>query len=205
MYPIDLIRNRLARHDPETFAVGSSTRQAAVAVILRPSIGGGAGPTDILFIKRAEKPGDPWSGHMAFPGGHREETDADLCAAAMRETLEEIGLDLTHADYLGSLDQQRAMPRGRPLNMLIAPHVFSLEGDPAFAPNHEVDEVVWTALGPLISGERHDWETRPLAGHPTIFNGYRLERGHFVWGLTYRMLKSFFATLDPGWEAPPER
>jgi len=97
------------------------------------------------------------------------------------------------------------MPRGRPLNMLIAPHVFNLRGDPEFNPNYEVDEVVWTRLTPLINGQRHDWETRPMAGRPTIFNGYRLERGHFVWGLTYRMLKSFFATLDPTWEAPPER
>lgn len=205
VYPIDLIRDRLNRHDPESFSVGADTRQAAVAVILRPGTSGTGDGTDILFIKRAEKPGDPWSGHMAFPGGHREKTDPDLRAAAMRETREEIGLDLGSADYLGCLDQQRAMPRGRPLNMLIAPHVFSLTGDPAFTPNYEVDEVVWTRLAPLVSGERHDWETRPLAGQPTIFNGYRLEGGHFVWGLTYRMLKSFFAILDPEWVAPPER
>ncbi|MGD8417582.1 MAG: CoA pyrophosphatase [Pseudomonadales bacterium] len=203
VYPLPLIRDRLARHDPEAFRVHEHTRQAAVAVILRDA--GEADGTQILFIKRAEKQGDPWSGHMAFPGGHKEPDDVDLKSAAMRETFEEIGLDLAAADYLGALDQQRAMPRGRPLNMLIAPHVFSLEGDPAFTPNYEVDEVVWTRLAPLVSGERHDWETRPMAGRPTVFNGYRLEGGHFVWGLTYRMLKSFFATLDPAWEAPPER
>jgi 8-oxo-dGTP pyrophosphatase MutT (NUDIX family) len=199
------IRQRLADYQPEQFKVRETTRQAAVAVILRESEADGSSTNDILFIKRAEKPGDPWSGHMAFPGGHLEAHDADLKAAAMRETLEEIGLDLTDAEYLGPLDQQRAMPRGRPLNMLIAPHVFSLVGDPDFSPNYEVDEVVWTRLRPLINGDRHDWETRPMAGRPTIFNGYRLERGHFVWGLTYRMLKSFFSMLDPNWEAPPER
>ncbi len=203
VYPIELIRDRLNRHHPETFPVAAGTRQAAVAVILREAAHGNG--TDILFIKRAEKRGDPWSGHMAFPGGHREESDSDLRAAAMRETHEEIGLDLDGADYLGCLDQQRAMPRGRPLNMLIAPHVFGLDGNPEFITNHEVDEVVWTRLAPLVSGERHDWETRPLAGQPTVFNGYRLEGGHFVWGLTYRMLKSFFAILDPDWQAPPER
>ena len=52
-------------HRPKSFEPGKKTRQAAVAIILRqhptePS-------TQILFIKRAEKPGDPWSGHMAFP------------------------------------------------------------------------------------------------------------------------------------------
>ena len=205
MYSLQFIRDRLADHEPEIFSVKQATRQAAVAVILRAGTENRAEGTEILFIKRAEKPGDPWSGHMAFPGGHLEDFDRDLKHAAIRETQEEIGLDLTAAEYLGPLDQQRAMPRGRPLNMLIAPHVFSICGDPDFAPNYEVDEVVWTPLTPLMTNDRHDWETRPMAGRPTIFNGYRLERGHFVWGLTYRMLKTLFTTLNPDWQAPPER
>lgn len=204
MHNLDFIRRRLAEHQPETFTPRETTRQAAVAVILREAADREAG-TDILFIKRAEKDGDPWSGHMAFPGGHLEETDANLREASMRETMEEIGLDLGPAQYLGALDQQRAMPRGRPLNMLIAPHVFQLQGDPSFDINYEVAEVVWTDLAKLISNDRHDWETKPMAGQPTVFNGYRLERGHFVWGLTYRMLKSFFETLDPEWQPPRER
>ena len=142
---------------------------------------------------------------MAFPGGHLDPVDANLRAAAMRETLEEIGLDLSSACYLGAIDQQRAMPRGRTLDMIIAPHVFELSGDPSFTINYEVDEVVWTPLTPLARGERHDTETKPMAGQPTVFNGYRLERGHFVWGLTYRMLKSFFMALDPHWQGPPEQ
>ena len=201
MFRLDFIRRRLADYQPQCFDSGQQVREAAVAVIVRPR----ADETDILFIKRAEKQGDPWSGHMAFPGGHREATDASLRAAAQRETLEEIGLDLNLGEYLGALDHQRAMPRGRALNMLIAPHVFAFDGDPTFLPNFEVQEVLWTPLGRLASNRCHDTETRPIAGRPTLFNGYRLERGHFVWGLTYRMLKSFFSTLDPDWVAPPER
>ncbi len=200
MFELNLIRKRLVDHQPESFSTGNNTRQAAVAVILRDN----GDDTEMLFIKRSEKEGDPWSGHMAFPGGHRETADADLKAAAIRETLEEIGVDLSQADYLGPLDEQRAMPRGRPLNMLIAPHVFELQGDPSFSANYEVDEVVWTRLKPMVTGECHDTETKLMAGKPTIFNGYRLERGHFVWGLTYRMLKSFFSMLDPAWEPPAE-
>lgn len=204
MHTLNFIRQRIADHQPETFDPVETTRQAAVAVILRPALDR-QDSTDILFIKRAEKDGDPWSGHMAFPGGHLEPSDKDLQAASVRETQEEIGLDLAPAEYLGGLDQQRAMPRGRPLNMLIAPHVFILDGDPVFDINYEVAEVVWTDLAMLISGERHAWETRPMAGQPTVFNGYRLERGHFVWGLTYRMLKSFFSALNPDWQPPQER
>lgn len=213
---MNAIRERLAAVRPTLFEPGARTRQAAVAVILRarPHSGSGAtsarasgdaSGTDILFIQRAEKTGDPWSGHMAFPGGHLDPEDADLRAAAERETLEEIGLDLGSAEYLGALDHQRAQPRGRTIDMLIAPHVFAIEGDPVCTPNHEVKEVVWASLDELASNRRHDTETRPMAGRPTVFNGYRLPRGHFVWGLTYRMLKDFFLTLDPGWTPPPER
>jgi 8-oxo-dGTP pyrophosphatase MutT (NUDIX family) len=200
VYCLNFIRSRLADYEPHLFIPDGQIRQAAVAVIVRA----GATGTEMLFIKRAEKQGDPWSGHMAFPGGHREPSDRDLRAAAERETLEEIGLDLTTAEYLGALDHQHAMPRGRLLNMLIAPHVFALAGDPAFAPNFEVQEVVWAPLNPLASNRDHTTETRPMAGTPTVFNGYRLERGHFVWGLTYRMLKTFFSAIDPNWQPPPE-
>jgi 8-oxo-dGTP pyrophosphatase MutT (NUDIX family) len=200
VHDLKLIRQRLHSHDPQVFKPQARTRQAAVAIILREH----QSSSDILFIQRSNKPGDPWSGHMAFPGGHLDPEDDDLRAAAVRETWEEVGLDLTGAKYLGAVDQQRAMPRGRRLNMLIAPHVFEIDGDPAFDTNYEVAEVVWSPLAPLLSGERHDTETKPMAGKPTVFNGYRLERGHFVWGLTYRMLKSFFSVVDPHWEPPPE-
>ena len=196
MVCLNSIRRRLAEHRPERYDVSARTREAAVAIVLRPR----SKDTDVLFIKRAEKRGDPWSGHMAFPGGHREAADPDTRAAAMRETLEEVGLDLAGAEYLGALDQQRAMPRGHALDMVIEPHVFALDHDPELTPNFEVQETVWAPLSTLASNVCHDTETRPMAGTPTSFNGYRLQGGHFVWGLTYRMLKSFFVTLDPKWQ-----
>ena len=71
---IDDIATRVAAHDAVTYDIRPTTRQAAVAAILR----GGQLGTEILFIKRASKDGDPWSGDMAFPGGHREDDDRDL-------------------------------------------------------------------------------------------------------------------------------
>ncbi len=197
---IDLpgIRGKLAAYEGITLVPQAQTRQAAVAVVLREFASG----TEILFIKRAVKPGDPWSGQMAFPGGHRDRADSGLKAAAMRETLEEVGLDLTRGHYLGALDHQWAAPRGQRLDMLIAPHVFAIAGDPDLVLNYEVDETVWAPLAPLLQNEQHATETLSITGSPTVFNGYRLTGGHFVWGLTYRMLKDFFRTLDPNWVAP---
>ena len=65
-------------------------------------------------------------------------------------------------------------------------------------------EVVWADVQPMVDGTVHDTETYPLQGKPTIFNGYRLAGGHFVWGLTYRMLKGFFAAVHTDWRPPPE-
>ncbi len=200
LFTLTQIRNTLALHEPQLVVPSNTTRQAAVAIIMRETRQG----PQMLFIERAVKEGDPWSGHMAFPGGHRDPGDPSLQAAAMRETLEEIGLDLSHAQYLGALNHQQAQPRGRVLDMLIAPHAFQISGDPDFTPNYEVADVVWTALQPMARNEIHDTETKPMAGVPTVFNGYRLERGHFVWGLTYRILKTFFATLDPNWQPPDD-
>jgi 8-oxo-dGTP pyrophosphatase MutT (NUDIX family) len=193
-------------HYPQAPEPGSNIRQAAVAIILRERHRLEAWPEpEILFIRRAEQPGDPWSGHMAFPGGHRDPGDVDLRAAAVRETREEIGVDLSDAPYLGQLDHQQAAPRGHKLNMIIAPHVFQLRYDVDFIPNHEVAEVVWAPLAPLMKGLLHAAERFPSGGKHTWFNGYRLAEGHFVWGLTYRMLKAFFRVLDPHWQPPPER
>ena len=156
------------------------------------------GDTEVLFIKRAEKRGDPWSGHMAFPGGHREPDDADLSAVAIRETLEEIGLAVSRSQLLGELPQQRPAAHGRRPDMLVAPYVFAVRGDPAFQLSHEVDAVVWTRLAPMRAGAADAREDRLVAGTPTAFNGYRVRGGHFVWGLTYRMVQTFFAAVDPG-------
>ena len=198
----------MAIYAPQQSPVRVGTRQAAVAVILRERLRerlrDDSVATELLFIRRADKPGDPWSGHMAFPGGHKDSSDDSLLAAAIRETREEIGLDLAAVgQHIGTLDHQRAQPRGRPLNMLIAPFVFRVDGEPAFRPNHEVAEVVWTPLDPIARGDNHTEEERIINGAPIRFSGYRINGGHFVWGLTYRMMQSFFQAIDPRWQ-PPE-
>src|SRR6266511_1878023 len=61
--------------------------QAAVSLILSEA----RGSAQALIIKRAERPGDHWSGHLALPGGRAQDEDADLIATAARETYGEVG------------------------------------------------------------------------------------------------------------------
>jgi 8-oxo-dGTP pyrophosphatase MutT (NUDIX family) len=133
---------------------------------------------------------------MAFPGGRHEAADPDLLRTAVRETAEEIGLDLaSHGILLGVLDDQDATGRTSRAPMPIRPFVFELERPAAVSPNEEVTEIVWAPLVPLYRGERAssidvDWER----------NRYTLPAfdvdGRIVWGLTYRMLQALFEHLE---------
>lgn len=200
MLTLPTIRSRLRQHEPGAIPNLTTARRAAVAVILR-GIEGTA--PEILFIKRAEHDGDPWSGHMAFPGGHFDAVDESLTATAIRETHEEIGLDLTrHGQLIGRIEHEQAAPPSRPAGMLVAPYVFALSTSPPLVLSHEVAEVVWTPLHRLVSGVDHTRMQRYGRGALGTFPGYLVGEGQFVWGLTYRMLHTFLRAVEPDWLPP---
>lgn len=189
--PVDGGLNSIVNAASPASASPVQPRRAAVAAVLRPR-----GPeTEVLLIRRSERPSDPWSGHMALPGGHQDPEDADLTATALRETLEEVGLDLRHHDYLGALDELPATIRGRPVGISITPHVFALRAAATLSPNYEVAEIVWAELGPMARGEIDcikEWRYEGELRRAPAFN----VNGHLVWGLTHHMLWSLFEVLD---------
>jgi 8-oxo-dGTP pyrophosphatase MutT (NUDIX family) len=185
----DAVRRGLAGREPPP-AQGSS-RRAAVALVLREASEG----LELLFIRRAEHPQDPWSGQMAFPGGRAEPGDADLRTTAVRETAEELGVSLdTDAEYLGPLEDVQAMARMRPMNLTIRPFVFRLTREVEMRLSDEVTSVHWIPLDPLL-GEtlRSTFEYRH-EGVSLEFPCLRVE-DIVIWGLTYRMFRSFEARL----------
>ena len=170
------------------------TRAAAVAAILRD----GAAGAEVLLIRRATKEGDPWSGHMALPGGRRDPDDRDLLHTAIRETAEEVGLQLdAAASLLGRLDDLPAIARGRPVGMLIATFVFAIEGDPVLVPRAgEVQEALWAPLDPLHRGERDATHAYEFEGRHLALPAWDVG-GRVVWGLTHRMLSALFEVVTP--------
>jgi 8-oxo-dGTP pyrophosphatase MutT (NUDIX family) len=186
----------LAETDPKVDPLAAAeepapAKRAAVATILRD---GEHGP-EVLLIRRAEHPMDPWSGHMAFPGGREAPHDPDLLATAVRETREEVGLDLERcAVLMARLDALPAIARGRRVGLTIVPFVFELTTAASLSPNYEVAEWLWTPLERLFSGAAATTMPYEFEGQRLALPAYDV-RGRIVWGLTHRMLETLFAQL----------
>jgi 8-oxo-dGTP pyrophosphatase MutT (NUDIX family) len=176
-------------------------RQSAVSIVLREPPGG----VEVLFIRRSEREGDLWSGHVAFPGGRLEPGEGPL-EAAIRETEEEVGIDLRAAgERIGALDEIPAIGRGRLVGLSIQPWVWALTADPGpFRLSGEVAETRWVRLADLLDPARR-------APFPYEHEGQRLVLpsldvdGLVIWGLTYRMVESLAEVLDAAGADQPAR
>lgn len=169
--------------------------RAAVALLLRADESG----LSLLFIERAEHPGDPWSGHLAFPGGRTEPQDADPRAAAQRETAEEIGLDLARAAYLGRLDDLT----GATLPVLVSGFVYHVDQAGPLALSREVRQVFWVPLEILLDPGRQVERTFDFSGAERRFPGIDLlgPDRPVLWGITYRFVAHLLQLL--GHQLPP--
>jgi 8-oxo-dGTP pyrophosphatase MutT (NUDIX family) len=186
----DELARALGSREPRRDA-GEGPR-AAVALVLRD---GATGGPELLFIRRAEHEKDPWSGHVGFPGGRTEPGDPDLQATAVRETFEETGLDLARdGERLGALDDVKALARGRPVDLVIAPFVFRLLRCEDGAPSHEVVSLHWLALERLLAPE--SGSTLQYQYEETVLElpCLRID-GLVIWGLTYRMFENLRQAL----------
>jgi len=189
--PVSFHRERLrqALADAPPDAPLPAQRSAAIALVLLEV----DASLELLLIERAERSGDPWSGHMALPGGHLEPTDADLGATADRETLEEVGLDLRRfGERLGRLADYAPI-RGGPI--AVRPFVYLLQARPVLALSDEVKQALWVPIGPLQRGERQTTFSFSRAGEERKFPAWDID-GHIVWGLTYRVLDEFLRRFN---------
>jgi 8-oxo-dGTP pyrophosphatase MutT (NUDIX family) len=189
---LQLIEDRLTGHSPDRPLLRRFMQRAAVAIVLSVR----QGELHILMIKRAERKGDRWSGHMAFPGGRMDPGDANGFAVAHRETEEEIGVRLADcATCIGRLSDIRARPRRGVLGMAISPFVFRLEQDVGFVPNREVAEVVWVPLEFLLDTAQRESMTWKRWGLSLTLPCYFYE-GRCIWGLSLMMLDELMDLVE---------
>ncbi len=185
------ISKLLSDYEPKTVCpVGR--KEAAVALLLKE----GLQDTELLFIERAQRQGDPWSGQMAFPGGRRDPEDESVLATAIRETYEEINVDLSTENYIVRLDDLIAPKLSNAHGLIISCHLFQVTQPTRFNPNEEVQDLVWVQLSDLMNSESFTDSYEP-PNYDGVFPGFRInESDHrVIWGLTYRIVCGFFRTL----------
>lgn len=164
--------------------------QAAVSLLLRDN----EGEAEVLIIKRSERVGDPWSGHLALPGGRAEAVDRDLTATAARETMEEIGLDLaTEGRFLGRLPMiDTNHPRLPDLEITPFVVVAGVNADPQLS--REVAALYWVSMNRLLMEGPSQEFKYSLDGVLYQRPAYQSEGG-LIWGITERILTSLLSHL----------
>jgi len=177
-FDLESLKGRLRREGGPIPRSGEGLPEAAVAIIINPKDRG----CSILLIKRTERVGDPWSGQIAFPGGHRASSDRDFLETAIREAHEEVGIDLREHELLGQLPLVYARTR----RVQVAPFVFQLKTGVVVKSNEEVAEKFWVPLSILDMSEVNRTEVKVEEGK-LIVEAY-IYGGNIVWGLTFRII-----------------
>ena len=164
---------------------------ASVAVPLR-LCGTGQG-LELLYLLRAQRGGDPWSGHIGFPGGKIDPSDASPRETAIRETREETAINLDHADFVCRLDDQATHLS----KVHVAAFVYYLENGSILSLNHEIQRAFWIPLTDLLDEKRYvtavvsgDWGEREVPAIDLLDT-----EGPVLWGLTYRFTAQILARI----------
>jgi 8-oxo-dGTP pyrophosphatase MutT (NUDIX family) len=182
------IEAALGAHRPAIVGAGEADQRAAVMLVLRQ-----ATEVDALFVQRAEAERDPWSGHMALPGGRADAEDPDLVHTALRELREETALDISPHQVLGRLDDVHPSSRQLP-SIAVTPFVSWVETEARIRPNLEIQAHVWIPLS-VLSDPGHRSELRvQVKGADRVFPTIEY-RDYTIWGLTLRIIHSFLTVI----------
>lgn len=173
----------------------AGARGAAILLALRARADG---EPELLMIQRAIAERDPWSGHIACPGGRAESSDADLAATAIRETWEETGVDiLRDGRVLGHLDDLSPISPHLP-PLVIRPYVALVRHDVNIVPSEEVAAAFWVPLAELRMPTAWGTDVVHVRGADRTVSVFR-HGAYTVWGLTERVLRQF---MEYAGEAP---
>lgn len=161
--------------------------RSAVCVLLREH----EQHDEVLLMRRAIREGDPWSGHVSFPGGRADPVDDNTLSTATRELEEEVGFSVDDAHFIGRLSDVVTRRHEIMRPMIVTPYAFRVPADTEFETNHEAEETFWCPLDFLADPNNRDemeWKLgkQPLQV-PVKLPCYYFE-GRKIWGLTLLML-----------------
>lgn len=196
MESIQHIKNALNSHPVRIIEPGGRA-QASVALILEEQPAG----LNILFIERSANENDCWSGQIGFPGGRAEYGDSNLKHTAERETREELGFDLSTAQYLGRLSD---IAPGS-LQIVVSCFVYAVTLNPVMQLDyHEIADAFWIPIREFNNPSRRSHVQFSVRDRLRKFPALILTEGNKqpLWGLTYRLLRNLNKlinkTIEPG-------
>jgi len=166
----------------------TSFRPAAVLV---PLVRREPGITVLLTQRTEDMPSH--AGQIAFPGGRKQQEDADAKATALRETEEEVGLSRTFVQVIGAVDSYRTGTGYEitPVVGIVTPG-FTIHADP-----REVADVFEVPLAHFLDAQNHRIDSRMYQGRERRF--YAMPYGdRYIWGATAGMLKNLHFVLTNG-------
>lgn len=170
----------------------SLSTRASVSVIVdeQPELG-----TSLLMIQRAHFPGDLWSGHMAFPGGKHETSDAHITQTALRESNEELGIEAHTVARIGRLSDILARPyRLQQKPMVVSPLLFEARQPLTLKPNDEVADVLWVPLSHFLAKEnRQSMRWKHGGDEMTVPCYYYQDKK--IWGISLIMIDEIVQKL----------
>lgn len=202
MIPMDTLIARLKTYKPRRLPGRRLVSRCGVILLIADHGPDGQSiAPSVLMMKRAERKGDPWSGHVSFPGGRVDHADASTRAAALRELQEETGFDpgasATPAEPLGRLSDLLTREHGRPLPMVVSPYVYRTRTAVALRPSKEAAELWWVPLSHLIAHERRKKMIWRVAGLPLPVSYIDVE-GARLWGLSLMMTEELVRAIQLG-------
>jgi len=168
------------------FPSDSKKPRGAVAVLLKEE----SDDLWVLMIKRRENPRDPWSGQMAFPGGHADPEDRTLFDTVAREALEEVGIDLRNQKFLGCL--RNVQPKNAP--MLVTPFIFLVIDKVEPRTSAEAEEFLWIPMSFLLNPKNVSSITIPVGSKEVSMGCYKYSN-RVIWGLSFRIVQEVISKM----------
>jgi 8-oxo-dGTP pyrophosphatase MutT (NUDIX family) len=182
MLKLEKIKNTLSGSISSQVPRNPKTKLAAVLIVIY-------GPEPSVIMTERPKTMDHHAGEISFPGGRWEEDDSDLLATAIRETREEIGVEISNTQVIGQLKPVTTLNSG----FTISPFVTIQEKIPLIRTTSEIESILQIPLIPLLKTMDKDEDP----AHNSIQEMYTFKfQNHLIWGASARMLNQIANALS---------